>query len=76
MGLFLKDKKFSKDEKLKLLLKHAKMFEDFYKGERFYILHKYFKIYCRDFEGSAKLRHKLMDATSYSDVAKLVGVAE
>ena len=63
----------TKEESLKLLLKHTKLYEDKWGSEKnFNVMKKFFKIYVRDFKGSGELRQKLMECSSYSQVEKVI----
>ena len=57
------------DEKLDLLLRHARLYADTWgEGRDFEVLKKFFKIYVVNFRGAPALRAELMRAGSLSDV--------
>lgn len=61
--------KVSKEERLKLLLKHTKLFVDTWGDTKdFNILKKFFKIYVSNFDGASDLRAKLMKAQNREEV--------
>ena len=63
----------SKDEKLKLLLRHLQLYEKAWKGKRnFNILKRFFKIYINDFEGASALRGQIMLTNNGDDVRQLL----
>ncbi len=72
--LFNKRKKsVSKDEKLKVLLEHAKLYEKMFKGRKpFDIMKRHFKAYVNGFPGAKELRTKLMAARSAQEVEKII----
>lgn len=60
-------------ERLELLLRHAKLFEETWgRTKNFAILRRFFKIYVKDFEGASELRAQLMETHCYDDVETLV----
>jgi nifR3 family TIM-barrel protein len=68
-----KEKKHSKEDYLKLLLKHAELFEDTWKEKKnFSIMKKFFKMYVREFEEASDLRQKLMQAENYKEVENII----
>jgi len=61
------------DERLKVMLEHAKLFERAYKGiKNFATMKKHFKAYVSGWDGAKELRMKLMEAESYKEVEKVV----
>lgn len=65
--------KHTKEDSIKLLLKHTKMYEDKWGSEKnFDVMKKFFKIYVRDFRGSSELRQKLMECRNYSEVESTI----
>lgn len=59
----------SPQERLSLLLKHARLFETTWgTTKRFDVLKKFFKIYCSGFPNAQELRIKLMEAESAKDI--------
>lgn len=75
--LFNPDKTFndlSKQEKIELLLKHARLFEETWGSRKnFSILKRFFKIYLRGFDGANELRSEIMNTTSLQEVEELLG---
>ena len=68
-------KKHSKEERLNLALKHARLFvETWGVDKNINILNKFFKIYVSGFDGAAELRVKLMEAKSFEEIEKYLGV--
>lgn len=65
--------KVSKEERLKLLLKHTKLFVDTWGDTKdFNILKKFFKIYVSNFDGALDLRVKLMETKTREEVISCV----
>ncbi len=61
------------NEKLELLLMHAKLFESTWgKTKNFAILRKFFKSYVSEFEGASDLRVALLQTNSFADVKQIV----
>jgi len=65
------------DERLRIMIEHAELFEALYKSDRakkdgahknFDIMKKHFKAYCAGFDGSKELRLKLMEAGNAAEV--------
>ncbi len=78
--VFEKEKRFhSKEERIKLLILHIKLFEKRWKGKlpdyrykgKFQVLKKFFKIYIRDFNGASDLRQRLMECNFPEEVYKI-----
>lgn len=63
----------SREERLKLLLEHTKLFIDTW-GETkdFNILKKFYKIYVSGFDGASELRARLMDTQNREEVEKIL----
>lgn len=62
------------DERLDILLEHARMFDKTWgKTKPFNILNKFFKIYISGFRDSAVLRTTLMEAGSLDEVERIIG---
>lgn len=60
-------------EKLELLLKHARLFEEVWgMGKPFNIMKKYFKIYVNGFAGASELRVKLMETHNLLQVETII----
>lgn len=56
-------------DKLALLEKHVRLFEQTWNREKdFHILKRFFKIYLHGFNGASQLREKFMQANNYDDV--------
>lgn len=63
----------SRQESLRLLLKHVKLFCDTYpQPYRFSVMKKFFKIYVKAFRGADLLKKQLMTTHSYDEVEALV----
>lgn len=66
-------KSVSKEEKLKALLEHAKLYEKIFKGRKpFDIMKRHFKAYVNGFDGAKELRIKLMAVRSAQEVEKIL----
>jgi len=66
-------KEHTKEEYLRLLIKHTKLFEATWEEKKnFAIMKKFFKIYVRNFDGAGELRKKLMECENYTQVKDLV----
>lgn len=62
-----------KEDYLKLLLKHMKLFEKTWGGDKnFNIIKKFFKMYIKDFKGANQLRMKMMEARSFEEIKELI----
>ena len=60
-------------ERLRVLVKHAKLFEELLGGYRsFAVMKKHFKSYLSGIDGAVDLRAKLMDANNAGEVEKIV----
>jgi nifR3 family TIM-barrel protein len=63
----------SRRQKLKLLLKHTKLYAETWSDEKsFAILKRFFKIYTANFPGASELRNELMQAKTVKDVEKIL----
>jgi tRNA-dihydrouridine synthase len=73
-----KGETLSHDQLLQLLVKHLELFEATYgaTSPKFAMMKKFFKLYIRDFDGSALLREKLMSAKTTSEALKISGMVE
>ncbi|MBL8030321.1 MAG: tRNA-dihydrouridine synthase [Candidatus Doudnabacteria bacterium] len=61
------------EERLKIMLEHAKLFEEKLGGKKsFYIMRKHFKAYATGFEGSSELRAKLLETKNLSEAEEVV----
>jgi tRNA-dihydrouridine synthase len=64
----------SRKQKLKLLIKHTRLYAETWTDEKsFAILKRFFKIYTANFPGASELRHELMQTTCLEDVENVVG---
>jgi len=72
--IFSKNKKeISKKDKLKMLVKHASLFEKYYKDiKSFNNFKKYLRSYVSGFDGSKELRMKLMEAKNVEEIKEIV----
>ncbi len=68
----IKKEDLSKEEVLKVLVEHTKLFEELLPHKSFAIMKKHFKAYVSGWEGSKELRMKLMEANSSSNVENIV----
>lgn len=67
--VFSKRSDISKEERVKVLLKHFELFEKVWKGGKpFNSQKKYIKAYISNFEGANELRKKLMSCNSTNDL--------
>lgn len=67
------NKQLSRDERLNILLNHARLFIKKWEGDKsFLILRKFFKIYAQDFDGAKEMRIKLMETKSLNEVEKII----
>lgn len=62
------DKIPSPQDKMKVMLEHAKYFNDFYEGKFFYAFRKHLAWYCKGFAGAKDLRIKLMQIDTLSQL--------
>lgn len=69
----LEFKNFSKEEKLKLMLKHVSLHREVW-GERkpYRVLKKFFKIYASGFKGASELRDKLVHTENQDEVIDIL----
>lgn len=66
---------YTKEIRLKLLLRHLDLFLDTWGSEKSYqIMKKFFKIYTSEFPGAAELRSQLMATTNRNEVAEILKV--
>jgi nifR3 family TIM-barrel protein len=72
--LFNKRKRvISTEEKLKVMIEHAKLFEKLFKGiKNFATMKKHFKAYVNGFDGAKELRVRLMETNNVREVEKIV----
>ncbi|MCB0334924.1 MAG: tRNA-dihydrouridine synthase [Bdellovibrionales bacterium] len=63
----------SMQEKLRLLLRHAELHEQYWQGQKPYrVLKKYFKIYTKGFARASELRCLMMETSSYDELRSLI----
>ena len=63
----------SREEKIKLLITHAKLFEEIWAGKKdFHIMRKFIKMYVNGFTGAAELRAGLMTAESAAEITSML----
>ncbi|MES2216218.1 MAG: tRNA-dihydrouridine synthase [Patescibacteria group bacterium] len=61
------------EERLKIMVEHAKSFEKTFKGiKNFAVMKKHFKAYVSGWDGAKELRVKLMETNSAKEVTKIV----
>lgn len=66
-------KEVSTEEKLRVLVEHTKLYEEYLGGiKSFSIMKKHYKAYVNGFEGALELREKLMQCENASQVAAIV----
>ena len=66
-------KEVTKEEKLRVLVEHTKLYEELLGGVKsFAIMKKHYKAYVNGFEGALELREKLMLCNNASEVAAVV----
>lgn len=70
---FNKNKKeINKEEKLKVLVEHSKLFEKIISHKNFSIMKKHYKAYVNGWSGAKELRIKLMEAKNAKEVEKII----
>ncbi len=63
----------AREEKLKALIEHLKLFEKYMEGHRnFAVMKKHFKAYVGEFEGAKELRIKMMETQTVKEAIKLL----
>ncbi len=71
--LFTEGKIPTTEEKLKVLVRHTKLFEELLGGHKnFAVMKKHFKAYVSGFEGAGDLRARLMETSNANEVEKIV----
>jgi tRNA-dihydrouridine synthase len=72
--LFSKKKsEITTNDKLKVLVEHAKLFEKYLgKHKNFAVMKKHFKAYVNGFDGAKELRVKLMETNNAKIVEKII----
>ncbi len=66
-------KSVSKEEKLKVLLEHVKLYEKIFKGRKpFDVMKRHFKAYVNGFDGAKELRVKLMAVRNAQEVEQIL----
>jgi tRNA-dihydrouridine synthase B len=69
----MNDTNLNTDQKLKVMLEHTKLFEEFLGDvKNFAIMKKHYKAYVNGFDGAKELRVKLMDAENVEQVEEIV----
>lgn len=64
-------------DKLQVLVEHAKLFEEYFRGiKSFAIMKKHFKAYVKDFERASELRARLMEAENAKQVEEIIKQAQ
>tara|TARA_B100000508_G_scaffold60333_1_gene47241 strand:- start:283753 stop:284715 length:963 start_codon:yes stop_codon:yes gene_type:complete len=69
---FFSGKEVSKDEKLKVMFEHTKLYEELLPQKNFSIMRKHYKAYANGFDGAAELRAKLFETKSREEVEKIL----
>lgn len=62
----------SKEERLRVLVEHARLFEELLPHKSFAIMKKHFKAYVHGWDGAKELREKLMETDSANQVALII----
>ena len=62
----------AKEDRLRVLVEHTKLFEELLPHKSFAIMRKHFKAYVKDFDGTAELRAQLMESNNTSEVSSIV----
>jgi nifR3 family TIM-barrel protein len=62
----------TKEEKLKALVEHSKLFEELVSHKKFHIMKKHFKTYVTGWECAKELRMKLMETENADEVKKVI----
>ncbi len=58
-------------QRIKLLLEHARFFEETWQGTKsFALMKRFFKMYLSDFKGAGQLRARVMPLNSYGEIAE------
>src|SRR3989339_863929 len=71
--LFAEGKIPTTEEKLRVLIRHTKLFEKLLgRHKNFVVMKKHFKAYVAGFEGAGDLRARLMEASNANEVEKIV----
>ena len=66
-------KSVSPKERLELLLKHSRLFEELWQGKKsFDLMKKFFKIYVSEWDGAKDLRTQLMETRTLEEVEDIV----
>ncbi|MDD7473304.1 MAG: tRNA-dihydrouridine synthase [Bdellovibrionota bacterium] len=64
-------------EKIEILKKHAKMFQDFWQDEKdFRVMKRFYKTYFSGFDGASEFRVKSMSVNTYDDFCKFIEEVE
>lgn len=68
----IKKEDLSKEEILKVLLEHTKLYEELLPHKSFAIMKKHFKAYVAGWDGAKELRVKLMETKNSSEVERVI----
>jgi tRNA-dihydrouridine synthase len=60
------------EEKLRVMVKHTKLFEELCSHKSFAIMKKHYKAYVHGWDGAKELRMKLMEAKDSREVESIV----
>lgn len=67
------DTQYTRDDLLQLMLYHMDLYDQYIRPDRsFRPLHRFFKIYVKDFDGASDLRVKLMETNNTDEVRALI----
>lgn len=71
--LFSGREDISKEERIEILMKHARLFDEVWgKDKNFNVMKKYFKAYIHGFDGANELRQKYMEVRSLEELENLI----
>lgn len=65
-------KEVSKEEKLRVMLEHTKLYTELLPNKNFSIMKKHYKAYVNGFEGAAELRAKLFETKNVEEVESIL----
>ena len=65
-----KETELSLGEKLRISIRHARLFEKYLGFKNFAIMKKHFKAYCSDFDNAKELREKLFACNNTDELEK------
>jgi len=69
---FFSGKEVSKEEKLRVMLEHTRLYTELLPNKNFSIMRKHYKAYANGFDGAAELRAKLFETKSREEVEKIL----